>query len=257
MIFDTHMHTELSFDSSEQITRILDAGKQKNLGVITTEHKDLNYFEVGGFPIDFNVDEYFRKYEKYRSDTYLMGIELGLDKFYTDKIRKISENYEFDMVIGSLHTMAGINLSSRKYFKGLDDKTFYKTYLKYAEEMIIDSPFIDTLAHFDYPTRYSGFRELRYEEYETEFKGLFKAMMDKDVTLEINLKRPLVGEVYDSFKSVYEGYYLNGGRYITLASDAHIAEDVGRNFDDAVRMMDDIGLEICYYKNRKRILCSR
>jgi len=151
--------------------------------------------------------------------------------------------------------MAGINLSSRKYFKSIDEKTFYRTYFKYAEEMIIDSPFIDTLAHFDYPTRYSGFRELRYEEYETEFKALFKAMMDHDVTLEINLKRPLVGEVHDSFRSVYEGYYRNGGRYISLASDAHVAEDVGRNFDQAVKMMDDIGLEICYYKNRKRILC--
>lgn len=256
MIFDTHMHTELSFDSSEQITRILDAAKEKNLGVITTEHKDLNYFEVGGFPIDFNVDEYFRRYEKYRSDTYLMGIELGLDKAYTDKIRSIAERYDFDMVIGSLHTMAGINLSSRKYFKSIDEKIFYRTYLKYAKEMIIDSPFIDTLAHFDYPTRYSGFRELRYEEYETEFKALFKAMMDHDVTLEINLKRPLVGEVHDSFRSVYEGYYRNGGRYISLASDAHVAEDVGRNFDQAVKMMDDIGLEICYYKNRKRILCG-
>lgn len=257
MIFDTHMHTEFSFDSSEQITRILDAAKKKNLGVITTEHKDLNYFEVGGFPIDFSVDEYFRKYEKYRSDTYLMGIELGLDMNYTDKIRSIAENYEFDMVIGSLHTMAGINLSSRKYFKDRDEKTFYRAYLKYAKEMIIDSPFIDTLAHFDYPTRYSGYRELRYEEYETEFKALFSAMKEYDVTLEINLKRPLTGEVYESFLSVYKGYHKNGGRFVSLASDAHVAEDVGRNFDDALQMMDDIGLEICYYKNRQRILCTR
>lgn len=257
MIFDTHLHTEFSFDSSEQINMVLEAATKKNLGVITTEHKDLNYFEVGGFPIDFNVDDYFRKYEKYRSDTYLMGIELGLDKDYTEKIRNIAERYDFDMVIGSLHTMAGINLSSRKYYKGVGESVFYKAYLKYAKEMIIDSPFIDTLAHFDYPTRYSGFRELRYEEYEAEFTALFQAMMDNDVTLEINLKRPLVGDVYDSFRSVYKGYYENGGRHISLASDAHVAEDLGRNFDQALNMMDDIGLEICYYKSRQRILCKR
>lgn len=257
MIFDTHMHTEFSFDSSEQITEMLNAAKAKNLGIITTEHKDLNYLEVGGFPIDFDVDDYFRRYEKYRSDTYLMGIELGLDMDYTPEIRKIEEGYDFDMVIGSLHTMAGINLSSRKYFKGKDQREFYKRYLTYAGEIIKDSPFIDSLAHFDYPTRYSGYRELRYDEYESEFKELFKIMVDKDVTLEINLKRPLQGEVLESFKSIYKGYYENGGRFITLASDAHVAEDIGRNFQEAMRLMDDIGLKICYYKNRERILCER
>ncbi|MFH5835770.1 PHP domain-containing protein [Proteiniclasticum sp. C24MP] len=257
MIFDTHMHTELSFDSSEQITKILEEAAVKNLGVITTEHKDLNYLEVGGFPIDFDVDEYFRLYEKYRSDTYLMGIELGLDRRYTDKIREIQEKYDFDIVIGSLHTMDGINLSSRKYFKSQNEKDFYRTYLRYAEEMVRDSSFIDALAHFDYPTRYSGFSELRYEAYEKELSALFKTMVREDVTLEINLKRPLIGEVYHSFRSIYKGYYENGGRYVTLASDAHVAEDIGRNFDEAIKLADDIGLEICYYKNRKRVLCDR
>ena len=257
MIFDTHMHTELSFDSSEQITKILEEAKAKNIGVITTEHKDLNYMEVGGFPIDFDVDEYFSRYEKYRSDTYLMGIELGLDKIYTNKLIELQNNYSFDIVIGSLHTMAGINLSSRKYFKEQDERGFYTSYLKYAKEMILDSSFIDSLAHFDYPTRYSGFRELRYEDYEKEFDDLFKTMVSQDVTLEMNLKRPLKGEVYHSFKSVYKGYHKNGGRYVTLASDAHIAEDIGRNFDEAIKLADDIGLEICYYKNRKRVLCDR
>lgn len=257
MIFDTHMHTEFSFDSSEQITEILAAAKAKNLGIITTEHKDLNYLEVGGFPIDFDVDDYFRRYEKYRSDTYLMGIELGLDMDYTKEIARIERRYDFDMVIGSMHTMAGINLSSRKYFKDKDQREFYEKYLTYARDIIVDSPFIDSLAHFDYPTRYSGFRELRYEEYEHHFQELFKTMLDKEVTLEINLKRPLHGEVLESFRSVYKGYYENGGRYVTLASDAHIAEDIGRNFQEAMELMDDIGLKICYYRNRERILCER
>lgn len=257
MIFDTHMHTELSFDSSEQIARILEAAESKNMGVITTEHKDLNYLEVGGFPIDFDVDEYFSRYGQYRSDTYLMGIELGLDRRYTDKIRKIQESYDFDMVIGSLHTMDGINLSSRRYLREQNEKAFYSAYLKYAEEMVRDSSFMDALAHFDYPTRYSGFSELRYEAYEKEFSALFQTMVKEDVTLEINLKRPLAGEVYHSFRSIYTGYYENGGRYVTLASDAHIAEDIGRNFKEAIQLADDIGLEICYYKNRKRVLCDR
>lgn len=254
MIFDTHMHTEFSFDSNEKIEKLLQKSKEKELGIITTEHKDLNYEEVGGFPIDFDVDEYFEAYEKHRSDQYLLGIELGLDQRYTKELEKIAKSYEFDMVIGSLHTMKGYNLSSRKYLRSLDEREFYKEYLRYARDMIEDSAFIDSLAHFDYPTRYSPFRELLFEEYEEEFSSLFTTMVHQDVTLEMNLKRPLSGEVLESFKSVYQGYYNCGGRYVTLASDAHIAEDIGRNFEEARRLLDDIGLKICYYRRRERVL---
>ena len=253
MIFDTHMHTEFSFDSSEKIEKLLETSEKKNLGIITTEHKDPNYEEVGGFPIDFNVDEYFKAYEKHRSDRYLMGIEMGLDHRYTGELKKIADSYEFDMVIGSLHTMKGFNLSSRKYLKSMEERAFYREYLLYAKEMIEENSFINSLAHFDYPTRYSPYKELKYEDYPEEFNALFQSMVQQDVTLEMNLKRPLAGDVLDSFRSVYKGYYDCGGRFVTLASDAHTAEDIGRNFEEAQQLLDDIGLKICYYKRRKRI----
>jgi histidinol-phosphatase (PHP family) len=63
----------------------------------------------------------------------------------------------------------------------------------------------------------------------------------------------LTGDVLDSFRSVFKGYYDCGGRFVTLASDAHSAEDIGRNFEEAQQLVDDIGLKICYYKRRKRI----
>lgn len=254
MLFDTHMHTEFSFDSSEKIERLLEVSKEKNLGIITTEHKDPNYEDVGGFPIDFNVDDYFSTYEKYRSDTYLMGIEMGLDRRYTKDLEKIASSYDFDMVIGSLHTMKGLNLSSRRYMRSIEEGVFYKEYLQYAKEMIEENSFIDSLAHFDYPTRYSPFKEMRFEDYQKEFSALFESMVQCDVTLELNLKRPLIGDVFESFRSIYQGYFDCGGQFVTLASDAHVAEDIGRNFVEAKQLLDDIGLKICYYKRRNRMV---
>jgi len=253
MIVDTHMHTEFSFDSSEKIERMLEKAKELHMGITTTEHKDLNYEEVGGFPIDFDVDHYFKTYEKYRSDTYFMGIELGLDRNYTKELEHLTSQYPFDMVIGSLHTMKGFNLSSRKYLAKMEEEVFYKEYLHYAKEMVEEHPFIDALAHFDYPTRYSPYREMRYEAYQEDFDGLFQAMVKHQVTLELNLKRPLQGELYHAFKSVYGGYKSQGGQFVTLASDAHVAEDIGRNFHEAKSLLDELGLEICYYRNRERI----
>ena len=257
MIFDTHMHTEFSFDSSETLQNILAEAKRKNLGVITTEHKDLNNTEVDGFPIDFDVQEYFKRYLPFRSENYLIGIELGLDLDYTEELRRVQEAFEFDMVIGSLHTMKKNSLSSRKYYKGKDYREFYRDYLTYAKEMVLDNPYINSLAHLDYPTRYSGFPNLKYDEFKKEFDELFHVMLLNEVSLELNLKRPLEGDVLLSFRSIFTGYRDQGGKSVTLASDAHIEEDIGRNFEDALRLMDEIGLEICYYKERKRMICNR
>lgn len=257
MIFDTHMHTEFSFDSSETLENILAESKRKNLGVITTEHRDLNNMEIDGFPIDFDVEEYFRRYQPFRGENYLIGIELGLDKDYTNELRRVQEAFEFDMVIGSLHTMNKDSLSSRQYYKGKDYREFYRAYLTYAKEMVLDNPYINALAHLDYPTRYSGFPNLKYDEFKKEFDELFIVMLENEVSLELNLKRPLEGDVLSSFRSIFTGYKEQGGKSITLASDAHIAEDIGRNFEDALRLMDEIGLEICYYKERKRMICQR
>ncbi len=253
-LFDTHMHTDFSFDSSEKLENILKKSKELGIGVITTEHKDLNYSDVGGFPIDFDVDDYFEAYGKFKNDTYLMGIELGLDRNYKDEIKKVNDDYPFDMVIGSLHTMDGINLSDRSYFRDKNEEEFYRYYLGYAKEMLYAHPFIDTLAHFDYPTRYSGFSEMAYKTYEKEFNELFQAMVNLDITFEMNLRRPLEGDILKAYQEIYQAYYQEGGKYVTLASDAHVASDVARHFTEAKKLLNHIGLKTCHYQDRKRII---
>ena len=43
-----------------------------------------------------------------------------------------------------------------------------------------------------------------------------------------------------------------GGYLITLGSDAHKKDDASKNFDDAIKIIKDIGYKsIFYYQNRK------
>ena len=126
--------------------------------------------------------------------------------------------------------------------------------MAYAKEMLYAHPFIDTLAHFDYPTRYSGFSEMDYKTYEKQFNELFQAMRDLDITFEMNLRRPLEGNLLKAYKEIYTAYHEQGGKFVTLASDAHVASDVARQFNEAKILLNQIGLKTCHYQKRKRII---
>ena len=76
MIFDTHMHTELSSDSQMKLSSIIEKSKELKIGVILTDHLDLNYHIKNEFRVD--LDKFFEKYSSYRNDNLLLGVEVGL-----------------------------------------------------------------------------------------------------------------------------------------------------------------------------------
>ena len=60
MIFDTHIHTRFSFDSAMDIVDALGQARKLGIGMVTTEHLDLNMEEVNGFEVSFDIEAYFR-----------------------------------------------------------------------------------------------------------------------------------------------------------------------------------------------------
>ena len=86
MIFDSHIHTCFSTDSNMKLTDAINTANKHNIGLVITDHMDLNYPEEVGF--HFNVDEYFKEYGKYKNDNVLLGIEIGMSLI----IKKIMKN---------------------------------------------------------------------------------------------------------------------------------------------------------------------
>lgn len=43
-----------------------------------------------------------------------------------------------------------------------------------------------------------------------------------------------------------------GGRMITLGSDAHLAQNASTHFDDAVKMLKEIGFDSVYYFKKRK-----
>lgn len=108
----------------------------------------------------------------------------------------------------------------------------------------------DVLGHIDFPKRYYG--EIYYTE--AVIKEIFSTLLEKDIILEINTSSLRKGHAQTMpGKELLEIYRVNGGKYVTIGSDAHIVEDIGADDWSAKQLIEDMDLQEVVYKQRKRI----
>lgn len=254
MIFDTHMHSEFSFDSKMKVSEILEAQRTQNIGISLTEHVDLDLPEL---PL-IDMKKYFKFYEKYRSPSFLVGIELGMSKVNADKTLAFADKYktDLDIIIGSIHT-----LYSRDIFYLMDDikldkKKVYTDYLENILYCVKTFDFFDTLGHIDYISRYATYenKEVTLEEFKPLIEDIFKILIQKNKCLELNTRRLDKEEAFVNSLKIFTRYKDLGGQYVTIASDAHSQNAIGINFDKAIEIINLTGLTPVYFKNRKMVI---
>lgn len=258
MVFDTHAHTMFSFDSRMDLADALGQARKLGIGIVTTEHLDLNMEDVNGFEVSFDIEAYFRTYSPFRGRNLLLGIETGIDLVHAEKNRLLVSSHPFDMVLGSMHTMQGMDATNTGNFLGMSMVEFFRIYLVETMRTVERNDFIDSLAHIDFPTRYLRLspQVVMYDDVKKEMDGLFSLLVEKDISLELNLKRKLEGDVYRSLEGILNGYRNQGGVFVTLGSDAHISSQIGQGLPEALRMVENKGLKSCYYKERERMMNS-
>ncbi|RYL94032.1 PHP domain-containing protein [Sporolactobacillus sp. THM19-2] len=258
MPFDTHNHTQFSFDADMQLEEARNKAAQQGLNLILTEHYDLNEHQEDGSPVTFPIEDYFSTYAPYRGDHLLLGIELGLDDrdSYIKRNREITEHHPFDMVIGSVHNIRDYDICSDESRNFLSKPDFFAHYLIYAEHTIHKNPYIDTFAHIDYPCRYLSYADnvLRYGDFPVLIDNFLYALIHRDICLEINL-RLLDQEAFRSgLSGIARRYQELGGKYVTIGGDNHTPETIGKKYKLGRDLARACGLQPVYFKNRKRVI---
>ncbi|WP_100486784.1 PHP domain-containing protein [Sporolactobacillus pectinivorans] len=258
MPFDTHNHTQFSFDAEMQLDDALEKAKECHLNLIITEHYDLNEQKDDGSPVEFQIEDYFKKYAPYRNNQLLLGIELGLDnrEAYTARNRKIIEDSPFDFVIGSVHNIQDYDICSDQEKNFLSKQDFFSHYLIYAENTINKNPYIDTFAHIDYPCRYLQYADnvLRYSDFSMLIDNFLLALIHNNICLEINLRLIDLKSFRDGLDSIVRRYRELGGEYVTIGGDNHTPETIGEKYHLGVEMARNNHLIPVYFKNRRRII---
>ena len=159
-----------------------------------------------------------------------LGLEVDWVPERADELAEVLEPYPWDYLIGSVHWIGGLAVDQKP---GLwAGSTVEEVWALYARELeaAARSGHFDVLAHPDLVKIFG-------DRVDWDWQPVIDAL--DGVALEVStagLHKP-VGELYP------DASLLRGAKRITLASDAHVAQDVGRDFEAAVEHARAAGFE--------------
>jgi histidinol-phosphatase (PHP family) len=227
-----------------------------------TDHIDLD-------PADFsfgyyNFENARREFEETRDEfagrlEIAFGVEVSCQSSLVEEARREIEGRPYDIVIGSVHILDGLggDISSRentpRMFEKYGPEVIYRKYLDEVEASI-EQGLYDVIGHIGilkrHGTPYLG--NLDLAKFDDRIERIAEKLAKADVALEVNssgLWQP-PAQPYPDIEFVKRFIYY-GGTKVTVCSDAHVPENLGRGVPEALEMLKDIGVnEITVFKNR-------
>lgn len=260
MYSDQHLHSSFSGDS--ETPPAMQAEKGIALGmdrICFTDHHDP--FVESDVDFDLDIPAYFPAMEKLREEyagriDIGIGIELGLQTHIADHLETYT-SYPFDLIIGSIHFVDGIDPYYPEYFSKYGSRA-YTRYFETVYDCVKMMRCFDTLGHLDYIVRYGGDDlTYSYREYADLIDPILRLIIDRGIALECNtggMSRGLdePNPCYDIFRR----YHELGGELITIGSDAHDPSALGYRFADAGEALRAIGFThyAQYHRREPRML---
>ena len=247
MIYDCHTHTKFSFDSEMSAESAIKKAENLNLGIIFTEHFD---FDLENF--QFNPAEYFSEYEKFRGENVRLGVEIGLTKNSVQANKNFIAQGNFDLVIGSIHLVDNLDIYYPDFYADKDKTVAYKKYFATMKENILIHDF-DVLGHIDYICRNAPYENpaIDYKDFSAEIDEILKILIERVKILELNTRRLNKKSVLDELAPIYKKYHELGGKFITIGSDAHRVDSIGKYFDTAINFARELNLTPVTFRDRK------
>lgn len=272
-IFDNHNHSQFSFDGKKtSVENSAKAAFAKGLGGICfSDHCDFyapplkltfEDYEPEVFDVSLQQKEIDRVRavmgQQDRPFEILKGIEIGMYEESHDEIRQILSEHSFDQVIASVHY---IEQSDPYYGEFYDGKDHIAAYGKYLETIYREMTWMkdfDIMGHYDYIARYAPYPEatVRYRQFSDIFDEIFRYLIREGKALEINTKsyQENKGRITELDPDILKRYKELGGEIISLGSDSHDRERIGKDFARYAGILKAAGFRwTAHYSNRKLV----
>lgn len=258
MYLDYHMHSDFSADCETPMEETIQAAINKGLTEICfTEHVDEDYPD-SSIVFELDVPRYSAAIKnmqaKYKEQiTIKKGIEIGVQPHLLDRCEKLINGDTFDFVICSMHTTDRKDLHGGNLFA---DRTVSEAYELYYEELLYcvrHFSAYNVLGHIDLVKRYKTLDT--NENFHDILEQIFKVIIPQGKGIEVNTSGYHYGLDHAMpSEDVLRLYKDCGGEIITLGSDAHKSNHVGRHFEEMCTLLNRIGFRyICSFEERKPI----
>lgn len=271
---DCHTHTEFSMDSEADINEMIERAIELGLAAYAiTDHCECStwypedHYQNSELFDHFNYAEDFKRSveavtalkEKYgRKINLICGTELGQATQDIAAAKTAAADERLDFIIGSLHQVKG-----EKDFYYIDYKNMTKNEImtlleKYFNEVyeLCRLGLFDVLGHLTYSLRYMKRRcgiEPDISRFDEIIAESFRELAAQDKGIEINTSgiRQGFGDTFPSLKYVKMFRDL-GGELVSVGSDAHKVEDLGKNIAEGTEIARAAGFDrLCYFKKHR------
>lgn len=258
MKLDYHVHTYLCGHAEGTVEESIESAIAKGFDEIgIADHLPLLYVDdpslsMSRDQLEFYVDTVQGLKERYRSRIkVLLGIEADYHPPTLDDVASMLSAHPFDYVIGSIHIVGNWIFDDPRELKrydGLDLDRFYIEYLESLKAMT-ETGLYDIVGH---PDLVKKFDKRASVDLAPHYRSLLEAIDAAGMCYEVNtagLRWP-AREVYPEVAFVKLAAGI--GVPVTLGSDAHKPDDVGRDFETSVKIIQDSGYtELAAFEGRE------
>jgi histidinol-phosphatase (PHP family) len=194
-----------------------------------------------------------------REETDLrLGIEADFVPGREDRMASLLEGRDWDYVVGSVHFVADMAVDLDDEWdiwrRGESADKIWQRYFEHVAEAARTGMF-DIMAHPDLVKVHGDARPLPSRDPRHWYEPTVEAFLDAGVAVEVStagLRKP-VGELYPS--RAFLEMVVDAGLPIALSSDAHVPDQLGFRYADAVETLADLGItELCVFERRERRL---
>jgi histidinol-phosphatase (PHP family) len=193
-----------------------------------------------------------------REETDLrLGIEADFIPGREDRLANLLDGRSWDYIIGSVHFLGDYALDTDEYSvwdaaRGPEEvwRRYFQTLAEAAR-----SGLYDILAHPDLVKVWGREKPRPEGDLRRFYEPAIEAIADSGIAVEISTAglRKRAEEIYPS--QAFLEMALDAGAPIALSSDAHEPEHIGYRYDEALSLLDAVGVtELCVFEGRQRRL---
>ena len=259
---DSHTHSDCSPDGASPAAQMVHRAEELGLYALTlTDHCECQKYDEKYRAVSEKAWDIMSGMQPGGALRFYKGIELGQPLENLAAAQEAAGKFDYDFIIGSLH-----NLRGRQDFYYYDCgtagiKQIHSVLFEYWEQLLemIEWGGFDSLGHLTYPLRYIQGENgvyvdmARHRDYIDRVLG---ALVKKGIALEVNTSglRQKLGETMPA-EAVLRRYHELGGRLVTIGSDSHRADDLGKGVDEGIDLLKAAGFtEFTVYERRRAIM---